>query len=278
MGRERWQVAGSAAQVYQERLVPAIFEPWAPQVVQLAGVGPGDRVLDVACGTGVVTRLAAQRAGPDGRVVGLDLNPAMLEVAVGLPVSGAPVTWRQSSAEQLPFPAGSFDVVCCQLGLQFFADRPAALREMARVLARGGRLVAMVWRPIEYSPGFAALAKALDRHVGAAAGALMRAPFALGDEDELRALVETAGFTQTHIRRAAGAVRFASARDLVLAYGTGSPLAAHLAGVDDATHEALVASVESALGSDKRDRILSFPIEALLLSAVAPTDRERMIQ
>jgi SAM-dependent methyltransferase len=156
-------------------------------VVQLAGVRPGDRVL---------------------------------EVAAGLPVSGAPVTWRQSIAEQLPFPADSFDVVCCQLGLRFFADRPAALREMARVLARRGRLVAMVWRPIEYSPGFAALAKALDRHVGAAAGALMRAPFALGEEDELRALVQTAGFTQTHIRRTTGAARSASAPDLVLAYGT----------------------------------------------------------
>jgi hypothetical protein len=102
----------------------------------------------------------------------------------------------------------------------------------------------------------------------------MRAPFALGDEDELRALVETAGFTQTHIRRT-GAVRFASARDLVLAYGTGSPLAAHLAGVDDATHKALVASVASALGPARRDWKLSFPIEALLLSAVAPTDPGR---
>jgi len=272
MGQERWQVAGTAAEVYQERLVPALFGPWAAQVVGLADVGPGDRVLDVACGTGVVARLAAERAGPRGLVVGLDLNSSMLEVAAGLPAAGAPVTWRQGSAEQLPFPADSFDVVCCQLGLQFFTDRSAALREMARVSAAGGRLAAMVWRPIEFSPGFAAFAEALDQHVGSAAGALMRAPFVLGDDEALRELVDSAGFSQVRIRRASGTVRFASARDMVLAYGAGSPLAAHLAGIDDPTRDALVTAVGSALGSPRPDGEASFPIEALLLSAIAPGD------
>jgi len=128
----------------------------------------------------------------------------------------------------------------------------------------------MVWRSIEYSPGFAALAEALDRHIGAAAGALMRAPFALGDEDHLRGLVEAAGFVQIRIRAAAGTVQFASARDLVLAYGSGSPLAAHIAGVEDATWRALVATVETALRPWTSDTGLSFPIEALLLSAATP--------
>ena len=270
MSSERWQVVGTAAQIYQERLVPAIFGPWAPRVVQLADIRPGDRVLDVACGTGVVARLAAQQAGPTGRVAGVDPNPGMLEVAASLPASGAPLTWEQGSAEELPYPDGSFDVICCQLGLQFFADRPAGLGQMARVLTSGGRLALMVWRPIEHSPGFAALAEALDRHVGAAAGALMRAPFALGDEAQLRDLVEAAGFVQTRIQQAAGTVRFASARDLVEAYGTGSPLAAHLAGVDDAARDALVAETESALRPWTTETGLSFPIEALLLAATTP--------
>jgi ubiquinone/menaquinone biosynthesis C-methylase UbiE len=112
----------------------------------------------------------------------------MLEVAASLPTSGAPLAWQQGTAEELPYPDGSFDVVCCQLGLQFFTDRAAGLRQMARVLTSGGRLALMVWRPIEHSPGFAALAEALDRHVGAEAGALMRAPFALGAEEQLRGL------------------------------------------------------------------------------------------
>ena len=165
MGEEQWQVAGSAAQVYERELVPAIFGPWAPRVLDLAAPTTGERVLDVACGTGVVARLAAERVGADGRVVGLDLNPGMLVVARSLPVEAGPIGWVQATAGRLPFPDGSFEVVCCQLGLQFFPDRAAALAEMARVLVPGGRMVVMVWRSIDHSPGFAVLAAALDRHV-----------------------------------------------------------------------------------------------------------------
>ncbi|MFL6266603.1 MAG: methyltransferase domain-containing protein [Actinomycetes bacterium] len=153
MGDGRWQVTGSAAEVYQRQLVPAIFAPWAPRVLDLAAPAAGARVLDVACGTGVVARLAAERVGPGGRVVGLDLNPGMLQVAAGLAVRGAPTRWVQADAGHLPFGDRSFEVVCCQLGLQYVPDRAAALAEMARVLAPGGRLAAMVWRSIEHSPG-----------------------------------------------------------------------------------------------------------------------------
>lgn len=159
MGDEQWQVTGSAAEVYQRELVPAIFGPWAPRVVALAAPAAGERALDVACGTGVVARLVAERVGPEGQVAGLDLNPGMLAVASGLPVAGAPIGWVQASAVRMPFPDRSFEVVCCQLGLQYFPARPAALAEMARVLAPGGRLAVMVWRSIDHSPGFAALAE-----------------------------------------------------------------------------------------------------------------------
>jgi ubiquinone/menaquinone biosynthesis C-methylase UbiE len=113
--------------------------PWAPQVIGLAALAAGERVLDVACGTGVVARLAAEHVGADGRAVGFDLNPGMLTVARSLPVVGVPIGWVQATAGRLPFPDGSFEVVCCQLGLQFFPDRAAALAEMARVLVAGGR-------------------------------------------------------------------------------------------------------------------------------------------
>jgi SAM-dependent methyltransferase len=266
VGDEQWQVAGSAAQVYERELVPAIFGPWAPQVVGLAAPAVGERVLDAACGTGVVARLAAERVGADGRVVGFDLNPGMLGVARRLPVGGVPVGWVQATAGRLPFRDGSFEVVCCQLGLQFFPDRAAALAEMARVLVAGGRLVAMVWRSIDHSPGFAVLAQALDRHIGPAAGALMRAPFGLGDEGALRDLVAGAGFREVGIDRHAGVVRFGSARELVVAYGAGSPLARPIGAAAPDARAGLLAEVQAALDPWQGAAGLAFPIEALLVS------------
>ncbi|WP_456822246.1 class I SAM-dependent methyltransferase [Bradyrhizobium sp. USDA 4502] len=139
----QWQVAGNAAETYEDALVPAVFAPWAPLVVALADPRAGERVLDVACGTGVVARLAAQRVGPAGSVTGLDLNPGMLAVAASIaaarPTTSAPITWQEASATNMPLPAGTFDVVYCQLGLQFFPDRP---RRTARDVSRAG-----TWRP-----------------------------------------------------------------------------------------------------------------------------------
>jgi SAM-dependent methyltransferase len=265
VGDEQWQVAGSAAQVYERELVPAIFGPWAPRVLALAAPAAGARVLDAACGTGVVARLAAERVGADGRVVGFDLNPGMLAVARSLPVGGAPIGWVQATAGRLPFQDRSFEVVCCQLGVQFFPDRSAALAEMARVLVAGGRLVAMVWRSIDHSPGFAVLAKALDRHIGPAAGALMRAPFGLGDEAALRGLVAGAGFQDVRVDRQAGVVRFGSVRELVVAYGAGSPLAGPVGAAGPAARAGLVAEVQAALDPWQGAAGLAFPIEALLV-------------
>ena len=266
MGDQQWQVAGSAAEVYERELVPAIFGPWAPRVLDLVAPATGERVLDVACGTGVVARLAAERVGADGRVVGFDLNPGMLTVARSLPVKGAPIGWVQATASRLPFPDGSFEVVCCQLGLQFFPDRAAALAEMARVLVAGGRLAVMVWRSIDHSPGFGVLAEALDRHVGPAAEALLRAPFGLGDEATLRNLVAGAGFREVRLDQQAGVVRFGSARELVVAYGAGSPLAGPVGAAGPAARAGLVAEVQAALEEWQGAAGLAFPIEALLVS------------
>src|SRR5215203_942256 len=153
------QVGANAAEVYERQLVPVMLAPWAPKLIDLAEVRPGAHVLDVARGTGVVTRLAAERVGSTGRVVGLDINTAMLSVARQLgPIGGATVEWLEASALEIPLPDSSFDVVLCQHGLQQFPNRPAALQEMRRVLARDGRLALCVWSRIQGSPGMAALA------------------------------------------------------------------------------------------------------------------------
>ena len=113
----QWQVAGNAAETYEHALVPAVFAPWALLVVALADPRPGERILDIACGTGVVARLAAQRVGPTGNVTGLDLNPGMLTVAASVtapdPSASAPITWREASATNMPLADGAFAVVYC---------------------------------------------------------------------------------------------------------------------------------------------------------------------
>src|SRR3712207_3141844 len=114
------QVSGNAAEVYERQLVPAMLAPWASTLIDLAEVQPGMHVLDVACGTGVVTRLAAERVGCAGRVVGLDVNAAMLSVARRLEPVGASVEWLEASALEMPLPNASFDIVVCQHGLQQF--------------------------------------------------------------------------------------------------------------------------------------------------------------
>ena len=267
--REGWQVAEDAAATYERALVPALFASWAPLVVALGSPREGERVLDVACGTGVVARLAARRVGPSGAVVGLDLNPGMLAVAAAVPGAprSAPITWREASALSMPLPDAAFDVAYCQAGLQFFPDRPAALREMHRVLVPGGRVGLMVWRGIRHSPGFEALATALERHVSADAAAVMRAPFGLAEADALHALVAGAGFHDVLVQPRAEAVRFPSAVRFVRDQVAGSPLAAHVAKAPAEARADLVEAVARALEAYQVDGALAFPIEAHLASA-----------
>ena len=267
----QWQVAGSAPEVYERELVPAVFGEWAPIVVELAHPRPGERVVDVACGTGIVARIVAARVGPTGSVAGVDLNPGMLSVArsvmlTDLP-SAAPIQWQEASADKLPFPGESFDIVYCQLGLQFFSDRPAALREMRRVLGPKGRIALMVWRGIHESPGFAVLAESLERQIGQAAVTIMRAPFGLSNAEELADLVRAAGFQDIAIQQRAGTVRFASVDRFVSSYVAGSPLVGPVSQANNAAREALIADVRNALAQYTTNIELAFPIAAHLLSA-----------
>ncbi len=262
----QWQVAGSAPEVYERELVPAVFGVWAPILVELAHPQPGERVVDVACGTGIVARVAATSVGPTGAVVGVDLNPGMLSVARSVTRTGS-FQWEEASADKLPFPDGSLNVAYCQLGLQFFPDRAAALREMRRVIGAEGRLALMVWRGIHESPGFAVLAEALERHVGQAAAAIMRAPFGLSNADELEALVRAAGFQNVAIHQRSGTVRFPSVERFVLSYVAGSPLASPVSKAGDAARGALISDVMKALNNTTSNTELAFPIAAHLLSA-----------
>lgn len=265
----QWQVGGSAPEVYERELVPAVFGPWAPLLIDLAQPKLGERVVDIACGTGIIARIAAVKIGRTGAVAGIDLNPGMLTVARSLKTTNdaASVQWYEASADRLPLQDGSFDIAYCQLGLQFFADRLAALREMRRVLSAKGRLALMVWCGIHESPGFDSFAEILERNVGSAAAGIMRSPFALSDADELSRLVADADFQGIRVERRVGTVEFPSVERFVLSYVAGSPLAGHVSQASDMARERLMIDAKSALEKYVDSRGLSFPIAAHLLAA-----------
>jgi SAM-dependent methyltransferase len=267
-GQPQWQqLGGSAAEVYERYLVPAVFAPWAPLVIKAAGVRTGESVLDVACGTGVVARLAAERVGSAGRVVGLDLNGSMLAVARSLPPPpGAAIEWLEASALAMPLPSSSFVVVLCQHGLQQFTDRPSALAEIERVMRPGGRFAACVWAGIERSPGPAALAEALERHVGVAVASNRRAPFSFGDADELERLVSGARLRDVEVRTLAHTTRFSSPAKLVEYYLAGTPVTT-LGTIAEEAVAAVVRDVSSALERYVSSDGLAVPMEAHVVAA-----------
>jgi SAM-dependent methyltransferase len=181
-------------------------------VAEAAGIRPGDRVLDVACGTGVLTRAVASRAAATGAVTGLDLDPAMLAVAARVSPT---LRWQQGSADALPFPDESFEAVVSQFGLMFFPDRAAALREMMRVLVPGGRLAVAVWASLADTPAYAAEVALVDRLAGRAAAGPLEAPFELGEATRLAELFTAAGISGAQIHFCHGLGRFPSIRTMI---------------------------------------------------------------
>jgi len=247
--REPWYFGDDPSELYERLLVPSKFLPWAAYLVELGKPQEGDKVLDVACGTGTVTRLIPRFVGTSGSVTGLDFDAGRLKVAASLPVTcDSVIEWKQGDAGVLPFRDASFHMVFCQQGLQFFPDKLRALREMHRVLVPGGKLVLGVWRSVEHQPGGRAMADALERHVSAEAGEIRRSPFSFGDADVLQGLVADAGFQGVAVEPTSKTVRFPSAEAFTKRYiSARTPLNQMVAAVDEKAREAIVADVNIAL-------------------------------
>jgi ubiquinone/menaquinone biosynthesis C-methylase UbiE len=241
------QQKGSGPQGYEEFLVPAMFAPFAERLIEHAGVGDGSRVLDVACGTGVVSRAAARRVGDGGSVTGVDLGEPTLAVARSrASEEGAAIDFIQSDAGALPFEDEAFDVVLCQQGLQFFPDRGAALAEMRRVMKPGGQLAVATWAAIERTP-FIALANALARHVGPDAAQMMHAPYTLGEGADLARLIADAGFAEVRVFEETILCTWASHSRFAERAAGATPIAAALEGLSAQTRRDLAEEVAGEL-------------------------------
>ena len=213
---------GDLAENYERYFVPVIPGPLAAELVEVAAPRPGERALDVACGTGVVARLVAGRVGARGTVAGADINAGMLAVARSLTAPAAPIDWHEAPAEALPLPDGAADLVLCQLGLMFVADKPAALREMRRVLSPGGRLALLVPGPAPRM--FVDFEAALTRHIGEEAGAFVGLVFSMADADALRELVASAGFRDVDVELRRSSLRLPPPAEFLWQYLACTPL------------------------------------------------------
>jgi ubiquinone/menaquinone biosynthesis C-methylase UbiE len=267
---EHWQLAGDSADFYQ-RYVRLLMEPWVRRLVDVARLRPAEHVLDVACGTGFVARLAAGRVGAEGRVVGVDLNASMIEAARAASAPDATMTieWRTGDVAALSFEDRVFDVALCQQGVQFFPDRLRALREMGRVLRPGGRLVLTVWSAIGDTPYQAALADALTRHVSPEAGSMMRAPFALHDAGELHHLVASAGFRNVRVRPTSETTKLPLPAEFVPGHLAALPMAQAIALLAPDRRAALLADMTEALRAYSDGSQLMLPAGANVVTADA---------
>lgn len=262
---ETGQVSSSAAEIYDAFFVPALFAQWASRLCDAAGVETGTTVLDVACGTGATTREAAKRAGTGGRVVGLDCNPGMLAVAGR---QDERIEWVEGSAEALPFEQATFDAVLCNFGLMFFTDRAAALSEMRRVIRPGGTVALGVWDVVDNSPGYAGMIRLIEDSFGTEAADALRAPFCLGTDASLAAVLAAGGLETAKVATVDGTARFASIRDWVRTDVRGWTLSDL---IDDDGFEALVAKAEDRLHAFVlEDGSVRFPAPARIVTWRAP--------
>ena len=274
--REETPSVPSPAETYESFYGPAIFEPCTRVLLEKVPPRPGQSVLDLACGTGQVARRVAPLVGSEGRVVGLDVNPRMLEVARSLPEPrGARMEWIEGDAVSLDLANGSFDLVLCQQGLQFFPDRACALEHAHRVLGPEGRIGVAVWQGIDRHPLYAEMTEAEARHLGDLGGdeGDLLVPFSLGDEGQIAGLLEESGFSGVEIHKASIQARFPGpdtwVRNMQLAYAAVIPAFEK----DPNAFETFVRGIEEDIGHLVREHVsgdeVVVPMHALIASARA---------
>jgi SAM-dependent methyltransferase len=230
--------SGTGAENYQRYFVPAIATPVSADLLATADLQPEERVLDVACGTGLIARLAAEQVGPTGSVTGIDIAPDMIDVAKATPSpAGPPIEWRVGDATSLSLPDDSYDVVLCQMGLMFMADRLAAVAEVRRVLAPGGRLV--VNTPGAIQPAFELMEQAIVEHISPELGGFVRLVFSMHDPDAVATLLRDAGLDDVSSTVSTVTLQLPSPAEFLWQYINLTPMGPFVAQASDAAQSAM---------------------------------------
>jgi len=251
-----WQVSDDAAEAYERTLVPVVFVPWGEELLRRAGLRPGETVLDVACGTGIVARMASAAVGGSGQVAGVDINPGMLAVARRI----APdIGWVEAPADALPLPDASCDAVFCQQGFQFFPDKPAAAAEIRRVLKPGGRAVLCVAAALDENPLMMTQVETVTRYAGADAAKAIRAVCGLPDGAELEKLFREADFAEVEVEKVSLTLRHPKGAEFARNLLAATPLAGMIAAMEPADQEAVAAEFLAGFGDGYDGKALAFP-------------------
>jgi ubiquinone/menaquinone biosynthesis C-methylase UbiE len=253
-----WQLSGNAAELYEQYLVPTIFVPWAQHLLSKAVPKQGDNILDVACGTGIVARMAKARVGATGRVVGVDLNGGMLSVARTIDAGGT-IDWIEADVCAIPLEDNTFETAYCQQGLQFFPDKVAALSEISRLLHPGGKCLVVVAQSLEKNPLMRSQVAALTRHVDESAAAGIRAVCGLSEGHEIAELFNAAGYRDVRWETVDLTLTYKDGREFVRNGIMSTPVAGVISTWPEESRNALLDDILEGFGNYFDGRSLTFP-------------------
>ena len=261
---------GSIPELYDRLMVPLIFEPYAADLARRVAARAPDAVLEIAAGSGAVTRAVAPVLGPDATMTVTDLNQPMLDRARSRQGDDARLSWQQADALDLPFADATFDMVLCQFGAMFFPDRIRGYAEARRVLGPGGTFLFSAWDRIEEN--------AFADHVTRAAATVFpddppvffaRTPYGYHDPDRIRSEVLAAGFPDCEIEVLTAASRAESAEVVARAYVQGTPLRSEIEARDASRLEEMTEITAAALRREFGDGPVEGRIQAFVVTAAA---------
>jgi len=262
---------GDIPRNYDRYLGPVLFHEFADDLAQRVKVVPGMRVLELACGTGIVTRRLADRLRGHGSIVGTDLNEAMIAYGHGqMPPGSEHVEWQTADATKLPFPDQSFDAVVCQFGLMFFPDKAASIRESFRVLKPGGHYLFSVWDTLGKNPAARIAHETAGRFFPADPPLFYSVPYSLHDPAPVRKMLAEAGFGQIEVTSLEKSGASPSAADAATGLIEGNPILGAIMARRPEALDDIKRATAAAVAAELGDPPARIPLHAIVLSARRP--------
>jgi ubiquinone/menaquinone biosynthesis C-methylase UbiE len=258
--------SGSIPDMYDRYLGPLLFEPYAQDLADLIKPGAGVNLLELACGTGRVTRLLADGLPSSSTLVASDLNPDMLLIAKQK-IPGAKVDWLVADAQELPFEEASFDILFCQFGFMFVPDKARAFAEAYRVLKPGGRFLFSVWDKIENNPVFFYVHALMTSFFPENPPQFYQVPFSFHDPERLKFLLDSSGFRDAQIDLVKKKSHSPSSREAATGIVKGSPIFAFITERDPSLIDPICEKVEKEIGSRFGDKPMQAPMQAWVCQA-----------